>query len=128
MKKFLAISFALFYVLASIGVTLNVHYCHGEVKYVQMATHSEDCCCGDESATITCCDTDTIFLQYDNDDQIHPNQRSVKELGPVAWVGATSLNTFHPDIPEKINLQHLNLPPPPRQPLWLLNCTFTYYG
>ncbi len=66
MKKYLFIFFSFFYFIAASGVTLNLHYCGGELKTVSLLKTNEDGCCGadeEEMGDDGCCKNTTTLLK-----------------------------------------------------------------
>ena len=128
MKKLTVILFSFFYLFASAGITVNMHYCAGQVQYVEFLAANGKCCCADEGDTVSCCGDETFFFQLDNEQQTSQKVRVVPEQF-VSGIAAV-LNTtdrFEP-VSKAIDFERLDLPPPQRQPIWLLNCSLVYYG
>lgn len=128
MKKFATILFSIFYLQASVGIAVDIHYCNGQVKFVEVIADIGNCCCGDEENTASCCDDETFFFQLDNVQKISQNFRVVFEQ-PVSYIAEVYciLDCFK-GIDEEVNFEHLDLLQPKKQPIWLLNCSLTYYG
>ena len=130
LNKILSISFAVFYLITSVGVQLNVHYCMNEVESIDLFTESKGCCCKafmPEMAD-SCCGDETILVQADDDDKWVTNNRF--EFQPVLFVAEPIEFSFvTPSVSSQ--LQHFGfsgVSPPPKRDLWLLNCSLTYYG
>jgi hypothetical protein len=128
MKRFTAMFLTAIYLLASVGVAVNVHYCGGKVAFVKLYTGA-NCPCGDAMDEDGCCHDETVLFQLEDE------QRSVSHKFEFnsQWAGLQVLEVplVHDPLPEQpgnINLAFFNLPPPPDLPVWLTNCSLTYYG
>lgn len=127
MKKFTAIVFALFYLLATVGITLHVHACSGEMAGINAYAKNDKCCCGDQQDNSCCTDT-AFFVQLDKDQLPSQNIKiSTDEyMHAIAYSVYTEVllnsgvKTIIPVV-FKILFQA-------KQPVWLLNCSLTYYG
>lgn len=72
MKKLLAISFALLYLVSSAGATINIHYCMGELADWTVGKQESKICggCGMEKAQETdngCCRDEQQFIKNSSD-------------------------------------------------------------
>lgn len=128
MRKLITILFSAFYLLASVGVWVNIHYCTGEVKSVKILANDPNCCCVDDEQSTGCCDDETFLFQLDKEDQISQNFRSFPDHPEKAIT--PFLNSFDnlETIEKEASLEQLESPPPQKQLIWLLNCSLTYYG
>jgi len=131
MKRFSILSFALFYLLVSSGLALNIHYCGGEMVDLKIFTEVEHECCSEgntchQETTRSCCDDETILVQLDSW-QVAASNISYDVV--VAGVIPNSLD-FKEEV--AIDRNHdaafLDLPPPKPKDLWLLYQRLTYYG
>jgi hypothetical protein len=69
MKKLLILIFSLFYITASSGVMINLHYCMGEFVRWDFSHHKDQHCanCGmKESKTKDCCKNEQKILKIDD--------------------------------------------------------------
>jgi len=55
------------YLVVAFGITLNIHYCGGNIKEVSLFTISEEGCCGSEEESSGCCDDDVAVLKLKDD-------------------------------------------------------------
>lgn len=126
MGRFATILFSAFYLLTTVGVGINFHYCLGELSYVDVMVLQGKCCCGDTEIAAPCCNDESYFFQLDTEQQTSPGFRLIDPPPALLVFNETSLSkTVQPG---KILFPlFLDLPPPPR-PLWLWNCSLTYYG
>lgn len=59
------------YFLLSLGVSVSVHYCMGELEEVHLGAESKHCCCSDSGKLMMdCCDEDIYELDLDTEQQI----------------------------------------------------------
>jgi len=128
MKRIAAIFLTTFYLLATVGVAFSVHFCDGQVNAINVYAKTSDCCCGDEESMAECCDDEQFFFQLDTEQKtIQTFRVNTKEIVHTIsnsvvtkfLVPTEEQNTF-PDVVEH--------PLPAEQPIWLLNCSLTYYG
>lgn len=120
---------ALFYLLTAAGITINVHYCGGELISVDAFSTTENyCCCGVE-ATMSCCDNETIHLKLDDEQYVNQSITNFSEISNLL-IAAIIINNY--SFEAKSNLLNAfapgESPPVMKSPLWLLNCSLTFYG
>jgi len=114
--------------MATIGISVNVHYCNGEVKFVDIIADFGNCCCGDEEDSDNCCDDETFFYQLNDEQNVRQNIR-ILSVQPVSCIAETYCVLEYSNwANEEINYEQLDLPPPDKRSIWLLNCSLTYYG
>lgn len=102
-----------------------MHYCGGELKTIDVNSEQQECCCGAESAA--CCENETLILEINLDQ----NSSIIKSEIPknIEIDSELFLTTYMLDNEEeKVLTDYILLKPPKKEPVWLLNCTFTYYG
>ncbi len=128
MRKLITILFSAFYLVTSVGVYVNIHYCTGEVTSVKILATDTDCCCVDAEKSAGCCDDETFLFQLNKEDQINQHSRDIPE--PQLTVIASLINSYDhfKTIEKEANYEQLEAPPPRKQPIWLVNCSLTYYG
>jgi hypothetical protein len=127
MKQTSSILLVLLYLLTSVGLTVNVHYCGGKLKSIQLLFDAPSCCCGETKKMDGCCEDESFFVQLDTDHQFSPIQKLSFEMPIILNEMMISENI------EQINSQdnNWNIPlkrPPPGSSLRLLYCSLTYYG
>ncbi len=71
MKAFILILFSAFYLLFSIGLNVNLHYCGGKLKTVSLFSTNEKGCCGSKMKSKGCCDNKTIILKVKDKQQLN---------------------------------------------------------
>ena len=128
MKKLAIIVLLPFYLFVAVGVGINVHYCMGEIEYVVVMGSHGDCCC-DEFEDMTGCCEDEVYYQVLEDSQ----QVSSKITTPhKLQLGEISHFTIIEELVENRDSSkgnfYADLPPPDGPPIWLSNCSLTYYG
>lgn len=128
MKKIPFILLSVFYLLASVGIAVNVHHCSENGHCDTSDSNEEACCCGHEEESNDCCEDETYFLQLDSEQQAPQNLRIIaKQL--VSGIEVVFNNNAVPETISGKNIFERNdLPPPQKQPVWLLNCSLTFYG
>lgn len=127
MKRLLAIALIGLYLLLNLGINLSAHFCGGSLKSISLSTEADKCCCDGDGISKSCCSDKTVYLQYDNDDK----QVSSFRLA----IGKFYVSVKNTDTQDAVvKNQTLGLSdeqrrgPPLEQPLWLSNCSLTYYG
>jgi hypothetical protein len=128
MKKLAAILFSIFYLTVTIGFAINVHYCHGEIRSVEVFADEGSCCCGDGAITSACCHVDSQFVKFENEQasisnfklniQVPVFNLPVTYDHPVEPVYSIDFSTFHTEADLL----------PPELPAWLRYCSLVYYG
>ncbi len=146
MKPFINI-FILFLYLASIaGLPVEVHYCRGDVVSVDILTSGEDCCChetaaipeccshsmADQTCSLEnageCCSNQQYLIQYFDDRQFTKSTNADSRSGNEPFLEFSIQFSDSQGDDSNVYARFYDLPPPKTQPLWLLHCTFTFYG
>ena len=87
MKKIFIIMLTLVYGFSSLGMTINLHYCCGELDSVSFATETgKTCKMGNHGKDNGCCNDQKIYSQYNNDQRASAEwAESVKQAiaGPI---------------------------------------------
>lgn len=69
LKKLFTITLCFIYFFAAAGVSINVHYCGGEVEEVSFFSQGEkSCCCGNESEA-GCCKDELSYIKLNDSHQ-----------------------------------------------------------
>jgi hypothetical protein len=127
MRGFLAIIISILYISLSISAAINVHFCSGEIESVNINVVANICCCGADEMDSDCCKNESLILELDTDQTI----TSVQNILPEQIVILTLIIDRFELLAENNNDVITNnyfIPPPNIQPIWLLNCRFTFYG
>ena len=126
MKKAFSISFVLFYLLLSVGFTINVRHCKKSRTICKAEKSEKGHCCSDKGEK-SCCDHESYFLHLDFEDQLWTNQRDWSQkdvlVGDIVLTEITDDETI--DIPTQIVIQDQNVPP---DPLFAVHCSRLHYG
>jgi hypothetical protein len=130
MKVFASIALSTYYLLVSMGILVNIHYCGGKVKSVEVYAPAKACCCPSGTGDMTgCCGNESFFYQFDEDQVSTQVVQKTSEDEPVP----TIFIDVHSAIAD-LALSHqadgpdLSLPPPDPGPRWLRYCSLIYYG
>ncbi|MBN1597017.1 MAG: hypothetical protein JW894_01880 [Bacteroidales bacterium] len=128
MKKTAAILFSVFYFLATIGIAISLHYCHGELESVVLYSNIEKNCCEHKGNSAGCCSNEQYLLQYYDEQQIIENPGNIIEQS-IAVIAELILFSDNRDFEQEETVTEYSEPPPKQiQPVWLINCSLTYYG
>ena len=128
MRNLTIILFASFYFIASAGITVEIHYCGGNLALAATFAPNGSCCCGDKEKQESCCDDETYFLHYDNDQQIIQNFRTADNSSSINSINNPSTTDYLKLHSNDVKFEFSDLPPPHKQHIWLLNCSLTFYG
>ncbi|MBN1252058.1 MAG: hypothetical protein JXR51_08900 [Bacteroidales bacterium] len=74
-KKLFSISISFVYLIITIGITFNVHYCNGKVNSISFFENNDICCCEsdiDASCNISgdCCKNEYYLFQFLPENQL----------------------------------------------------------
>ena len=143
----LVLGLVMIYSVSAVGVPLHYHYCKGDLEHVTLlfqkecSDHKEEtnrvadspfACClkGKMSCEMTtddgnCCDDETELLQLDDEVVV----QSMPNLGdvPVQAVELPLTETLEVEYTEAIQ-PCANAPPQNGPPVYLMNCSFVFYG
>lgn len=126
MKKFLVTIIAVFYLGASVGATVNLHYCMGRLVNWDF-THKKDRTCNkcgmEKSAQKGCCEDKYRVLQVEKDQKAE----SAYQLMQPAAVAATAIfPSISSELVLHISEEHpvSNAPPRSQVPVHIRNCVF----
>jgi len=147
MKRFITILISFLYLIAVAGLPVTVHYCKGDMVSVSILSSHDECCCKEEveevhgccseesseqscslEGTQECCSFEHFLVQYDEDNQVSKNHNIITNL-EKDHIHFSSIIFFEYND-EDLNSEYrfYDLPPPDLTPLWLLHCSFTFYG
>lgn len=129
MKQFLSIVTTVIYLVLSTGLQVNAHYCHGELESVKVLVQSDPCCCGEGDMQSSCCSNENISFQADIDNHVTTDNRISLDQYELYADIQYSIFDIRTETGENQTINYdCEVPPILKQPLWLLNCTFTFYG
>ncbi|MEM6261038.1 MAG: hypothetical protein AAGI38_00920 [Bacteroidota bacterium] len=156
--KQLAYTFGAFlYLLLSLGIQVNMHYCKGELENVSLVSEGQSCeepkeekplfCCLKKESSGAyaekmeahspnsscenkgCCSNEVILLKVLDERQIQPAfQWSPLPLTACAYLLDLSPKYTFPEIYPAGKWQPDSGPPPPPEAAWLLHCSPILYG
>lgn len=126
--RLLAIATSWIFLFASLGLSVNFHYCLGELESVQLAASSDYSCCPDGIA-LGCCSNDMFTPDVDQDFI----KMSGSDVQMVYVTCCLPVWKFHYEIdePTVFNANESILPdPPPRTdpPRYLITQSFLFYS
>ena len=136
MKQFGAILVSFIYLTFSIGLVVNIQYCHGEIEEINLITESISCC----TETTSCCsetgnEPDKCCSEIQHYYQVVPDMLKAEQIKLIVSLNNTSFferEVFSNDLIPGQNKLHSNYydKPPESQskPLWIVHCSFTFYG
>lgn len=130
MKKGIVILSSLFYLLVSVGIGYNMHYCGGNLSAIDLYSKSSVCCCEEDTRTENdCCVDESSFYQFAPDQKLAENTNSsAKELSLLADLFIDIRNEVVDNGDHIKNAHYFDLPPPDPERIYLLNCSFVFYG
>jgi hypothetical protein len=128
MKRSIAISFSLVYLLLTAGFTMNIHYCLGKIESVSIIPVADNCCCDDTGMDMGCCGNETMIFQFSPEDQLVQSDNSVFKAPLLEIIEIASIRSIDHEDHAKVTLKICNSPPPEDIPIWLKNSNFTFYG
>lgn len=124
MRKITYSFFAGLYLLLTMGVQINAHYCLGKLRSVSFNLSSNSCPCG-EGIEMPCCEDKSVFLQLQ---ETHDNP-SILFFSIVPSVSPTYQNVSpQSPVPEKTIKSYLANAPPSKAPAYIAFQRLTYYG
>lgn len=130
MKKGIVILSSVFYLLVSVGIGYNMHYCEGNLFSVELYAKSSVCCCeGGQEMENDCCVDESSFFQFAPDQKLAANTNvSVKKMSLLANLLFDIQHKVADDGKHIKNAYYFDLPPPDSERIYLLNCSFVFYG
>lgn len=126
MNRIGAFLFIGLYLLTSAGLTVNVHYCLGQLDSIQVFAPPPHCCCDDVPGMIGCCDNETYFFQLD-EEQIATSTLPIPQWDLPAVVEPTPTPLVLIQDQEFLP-SSLERPPPPGSQLRIRFHSLTLYG
>ena len=136
MKQFGAILVSFIYLIFSIGLVVNIHYCHGEIEEISLIAESTSCC----TETTSCCletgnEPSKCCSEIQHYYQVVPDilkAEQIKLLVSLNDISFSEGEVFSNDlipVQNKLFSNYYNIPPESQsEPLWIVHCSFTFYG
>lgn len=130
MKIFVSIALSTYYLLVSLGILVNVHYCGGKVQSVEVYAPAKACCCPvAEGKMHGCCGDESFFYQFD-EEQV--SSQTPQETEVSSGVLTAIVPTFYTWVDALLADPDISpawaQPPPYPDPLWLRHCSLIFYG
>jgi hypothetical protein len=127
MRKLIAIILPFYYLSATVGLAVTVHYCHGDIAAIGIYTEANGCC--DDNATCcTCCVDEQFVVKADVDDQLAVSNKFKFFQSDTNSVSLIPRNDTYDSQGKRHCFDHTRHNLPQKPPLWLLNCNLTFYG
>lgn len=80
LKKSAILLITFFYSVCVVGMSVNVHYCHGKISSVSLDFSKSDCCCEKDKKAKKCCSDKEVELKIDNKDlRVSENKTSTEK-------------------------------------------------
>lgn len=126
MKKLLSISILFYYLVITIGLFVNIHYCKGEVKSIKIGTNNNSSCCAADICKSSCCDDELLLIRHDNEHKIVQSHNTSVNLyaEKIHFITNNNIDEYIDNEP----IRFIDIPPPKNVPTWILNSSLTFYG
>lgn len=129
MRQFFSIALVIIYFLLSAGLQLRTHYCHGKLESVKVLVEADKCCCGDNEMKSNCCSDEILSFEADMDYHLTTESRiSIDHYQIITKILVSFIDNTIEAEENKFDKRDFESPPTPKQPIWLLNSSFTFYG
>lgn len=128
MKKVFSVILSVLYFSLSTGASVSLHYCGGELESINLIKETNSCCCGLSEMSNTCCKNHQFVLDIDTDEDITLNTNLILNNLFLYTFLNYSIQYFNDIGIEKNHFVNYKIPPQKLEPIWLLNCSLTYYG
>jgi hypothetical protein len=97
-KKITHIFIAFILLISSVGVVVSVHYCHNELASISIFKEAQSCC-----TNPSCCQSETISIQFDKDYVVQDIQQSEKVVSFSSLISYVEIIKTQFHIPETIS-------------------------
>lgn len=124
----MVVIFSFIYLLVTVGVPVDVHYCTGEVATVQVFSEANSCCDEDSDCSSNCCHSSSEVIQFEEQQTLLSNYRLNIDLPVAPKVASASIYSSGIFANEGESIVGQAFFPPPNEPVWLLHCSLVYYG
>lgn|GEM_PF-2732066 len=128
MRKSISISFAVLYTVLTVGIQVHMHFCHDELKDLSLFEQNDTCCETEKTDSCEleskCCEFAEVEFSLEDEHQA-VSKYSVDQF--VFNESQAHLASFTEEIFSGFSIVKEQLRGPPER-LYLLNCTFTFYG
>jgi len=133
MKILLSILLSFSYLLLSLNITFNVHYCSDEFESVSFFAGSDTCCCSSMEIVFcdikgNCCENIHYSFLFDTDEQIV--QSISVPFRSFHHIEIKEIIKNSPVLSQSKKLKHsfYDLPPPPKKAIYKQTCSLIFYG
>ena len=128
MKRISIILLTVYYLLTTAGISVSLHFCCGQIEYIKILTKIGSCNHHHQQLPDECCDEKTFYYQNSQEQIIKEGYKfSFSNHDYFVKIINPDLN-HHTFSGKQLVYENDNLLPSRMQPLWLLNCSLTYYG
>ena len=130
MRVFSSILSVVFYLLVSIGIGYNVHYCGGNLSSVDLYAKSSACCCDEDMEMANnCCVDESSYFQFTSDQKLAERANiSVQEINLIADLYIEIQTHMVVGNAQLESTAFFDSPLPNPEQIYLLNCSFVIYG
>ncbi|MGE0088013.1 MAG: hypothetical protein AB7S50_00895 [Bacteroidales bacterium] len=129
MKRTVTIVFLSFYVLVSLGITINLHYCGGQFESFNLFGETKSCCCGGKTMNKSCCENQVLHYEISDEQRISQDIRILTIPSIDLYLEPIIDNSL---LDNEIELDsqriEINSSPSYKNPFWILNCSLIYYA
>lgn len=129
MKKIVAILSSAVYLILTLGLAINLHYCQGELESVSVIGTSSNCCCAIATHESSCCNNEKYFFQFSNDNQLTASNIILSH--PYQYFETAYIIEFKgfKDTLQSFKVPYDDSGPPgPTKAIWKTNCSLLFYG
>lgn len=124
LRIFLSSFLAFSYLILSIGIDLEAHYCHDDLASYSVSFADNNCECGDNFAEMSCCSSEEKLIQFDQPCFVQ-QKLSTDALQALVENEVKIQNTTYQRVQIKDNQFDLETIGPK---IFLLNSSFIHYG
>jgi len=128
MVRLISIILSVVYFSLSTGTIVAMHYCSDKLQSVQLNTVPKSCCGDEDGINHSCCENSFIVLDIDIDQKISVSDNLLPSFQLVASYFKIIYNVILEEKNQNTRLNNDFIPPPPKEPLWIMKCSLTYYG
>lgn len=127
MHKTAAIILSLFYLLIATEASVAIHKCMGSIESIDLVQSEKVCCCGDMN-TDGCCENETVDLPQDQEDKLISTYTFSFNNDFFQIIELPSLVILEEITSSEVEFGEGKAPPMSTVPVYVQNCSFTFYG
>lgn len=128
MKRIITIILAVFYISLSSGAMLSLHYCEGNFESIAINNEAYTCCCGSGDIMSSCCENKEFSLEVNTDEYLVLTSNDLIKKFVQIGLSNSEIEYHNPIEIEEQLIVFDELFLLRSEPIWLLNCSFTFYG